>query len=602
MKLKKETFFLYSFYAILITLLGFIIISYSTVIELRSIATSEFMTFQENVAEQSDSLNRVFFATYKAINYNASGKDLETVTSERFVLDRTIIRHAEISKMVNKKILEHFLQDDPLYLLQRNRESDKAYTSALLILSQILDEVMDSKYPETTLLLDDFRSESQAFMLILEERSRIYLQIEASYYSYQKSNLEHTISLLNSYFIFHSVMTLLLFIISFYYFRYRFRTDKELDKHRNHLSELVKSRTAELTDINEKLKNGISERGRIENELREKEGQLSWAQKVAHLGNWSTNLETNEGLWSDEQYRIFGFFPGIPEKITLDTFFSRIHPEDREKVRKTLEKATIEEPYYEINFKTIPIEGVERNIHAQGEIESDASGKPVRIIGTDQDVTILRQSERHLEQALAEKEVLLKEVYHRVKNNLVMIASLVNLQKNEMQDQQAIDSFEELQKRLNAIAIIHEKLYRSTDLTNISMKEYIKDLVDTLIYSLSSNPIGIDLDLEAHDIQLPAEIIIPLGLIVTEIVTNSLKYAFHGKQNNKILIHYREESNNVYLIIGDNGNPPVDKKMITQSQSLGMRLVYILTEQINGTLDLDISDGTMFSICFPRSY
>jgi len=205
-----------------------------------------------------------------------------------------------------------------------------------------------------------------------------------------------------------------------------------------------------------------------------------------------------------------------------------------------------------------------------------------------------------LSRALGEKEVLIKEVYHRVKNNLAMVASLISLQQSETTVENFDEAFANLSQRLGAISLIHERLYQSADLSNIAFADYVTELSQTLIYSLSANPEAISFELDAPDVKFSADTLIPLGLIITELVTNSLKYAFTDRARGRIRISLRDLDGTYLLEVRDDGTPPPSRETILESASLGARLVAGLVLQLGGTLDVDLEGGTALVIRFPR--
>jgi two-component sensor histidine kinase len=204
-----------------------------------------------------------------------------------------------------------------------------------------------------------------------------------------------------------------------------------------------------------------------------------------------------------------------------------------------------------------------------------------------------------LRETIGEKEVLIKEVYHRVKNNLTMVAGLVALQRTDTKVENMEAAFEKLSQRIGAISLIHEKLYRSADLANVAFGDYIRDLCNTLIYSLSSNPAAISFELDSPDLRFSPDTLIPLGLIVTELVTNSLKYAFRNRARGRIGITLARKEEAYLLEVRDDGTPPEDEKKILESGSLGAVLVANLVRQIGGTMELDLRGGTGVLISFP---
>jgi two-component sensor histidine kinase/ligand-binding sensor domain-containing protein len=198
-----------------------------------------------------------------------------------------------------------------------------------------------------------------------------------------------------------------------------------------------------------------------------------------------------------------------------------------------------------------------------------------------------------------ENEILLKEVHHRVKNNLQIINSLINIQSDYVNDPRAAELFREIRNRIRTISLVHEKLYKSTDYGNINVKEYIHMLVENLIETYSINKfIKLKLDLEVQHFNLNT--IIPLGLLLNEIISNSFKYAFDGMDNGKIEIelHKSALSDEYTLIIGDNGKGYDRDLLSAENSTLGLELIKILASQLNGTIERIEKPGTYYILKF----
>jgi two-component sensor histidine kinase len=201
-------------------------------------------------------------------------------------------------------------------------------------------------------------------------------------------------------------------------------------------------------------------------------------------------------------------------------------------------------------------------------------------------------------EALKEKDLLLKEIHHRVKNNLAMVSSLLNIQSSYIKNKKARTALAESRTCINSIAVLHEKLYRSSDMVNIDFHDYIQDLTTSLIMSYSIPQDRIEIIIDIHDIYLCADAAIPLGLIITELVTNSLKYGGQNDEKLFITIRMKREDNHFHLTFGDNG-PGIDENLDWRNtETLGIRLVILLTEQLAGTIHLDRKNGTTFHITF----
>jgi two-component sensor histidine kinase/sensor domain CHASE-containing protein len=197
------------------------------------------------------------------------------------------------------------------------------------------------------------------------------------------------------------------------------------------------------------------------------------------------------------------------------------------------------------------------------------------------------------------KQLFLKEIYHRVKNNLQIVISLLNLQSQKTNDKKTIEIFKESQNRIKSMALIHERLYKSKNLAGINFKEYANDLVNNLFrsYGVQSGIINFKIDMD--DVILNLDTANPCGLIITELVSNSLKHAFPAERKGEILIKFNSDNNeNLTLIVRDNGiGFPTDIDF-KKTNTLGMQLVTSLVGQLKGIIELDINNGTEFKITF----
>jgi PAS domain S-box-containing protein len=210
-----------------------------------------------------------------------------------------------------------------------------------------------------------------------------------------------------------------------------------------------------------------------------------------------------------------------------------------------------------------------------------------------------KQAEEQVRSSLREKEVLLKEIHHRVKNNLQMISSLLRLQANSIQDPHILAPFRESQSRVRAMALIHERLYQSNSLARIYFPEYVHKLATDLLRSYCEMPSKVNLQVDVADVELDVDAIIPCGLIINELVSNSIKYAFPNQNDRRISIHFTPTDSNQYqLIVADNGVGLTDDIDFRHTASLGLQLVCSLVQQLQGTIALDCSDGAVFTITF----
>ncbi len=212
---------------------------------------------------------------------------------------------------------------------------------------------------------------------------------------------------------------------------------------------------------------------------------------------------------------------------------------------------------------------------------------------------ILKQKNQIIEKSLQEKELLLKEIHHRVKNNLQIISSLLNIQ-GKQQNISAEELLKQSKDRIYAMSVIHEKLYQTQDFRSIDLKEYLEGLKDYFkeTYGLDSKQIHIDLQSESMTIDIDK--VVPCGLLINEIISNAIKYAFDSVENQRIIsIHANQKDNFCILTIGDNGKGLPPDFQPERKQTLGFRLILGLVKQIKGNLQILNQDGTKFNIQFP---
>lgn len=214
------------------------------------------------------------------------------------------------------------------------------------------------------------------------------------------------------------------------------------------------------------------------------------------------------------------------------------------------------------------------------------------------DVTDRKITEQKLQRSINEKEMLLKEIHHRVKNNLMIISSLLNLQSRYIKDENSKTIFMESQNRARSMALIHERLYQSTDLKNIDFGDYIQTLATDLYNTYAMDKDLIKMNIETDKLNLDIDTSIPLGLILNELVTNSLKHAFSPGEKGIIDIIFKKQEHNYILEVQDNGKGlPKDMDYKTTG-SLGLSLITSLSDQIDANLEYVSGTGTLFKISF----
>jgi two-component sensor histidine kinase len=244
-------------------------------------------------------------------------------------------------------------------------------------------------------------------------------------------------------------------------------------------------------------------------------------------------------------------------------------------------------------------ENLENTQRAVLNILDDLAVEKGRLESTQQAVA---RSEQALRASLKEKEVLLKEIHHRVKNNLQVISSLLNLQARYLKDKAAREIFTDSQNRVLSIALVHEKLYQSANLSHVNFSDYVSALLDNLFHTYDASQRGIRRSLEVGQIDLPIDVAIPCGLIVNELAINSLKHAFPQQRNGQVRVVLEEPSpGKLRLVVADDGVGMPAHIDPRNTPSLGLDLVFTFADQLDAEVEVTRDGGTAFRFDFLKA-
>ncbi|HUT93745.1 MAG TPA: histidine kinase dimerization/phosphoacceptor domain -containing protein [Thermoguttaceae bacterium] len=228
----------------------------------------------------------------------------------------------------------------------------------------------------------------------------------------------------------------------------------------------------------------------------------------------------------------------------------------------------------------------------------DEAGRPGGVVCVASNISRQKEVEERLRASLGEKELLLKEVHHRVKNNLQVISSLLSLQAQELRDPRMVRLFQESQGRIRSMALIHEQLYRSTDLAHIDFAAYAHELIGHVSQGLGNGAARVNIRLEIQPLPLPLDLAIPCGMIVNELVANALEHAFPDGRAGEIRVGLSLDDAGYLLTVADNGVGMPGELSDGEATSMGLKVVQALARQIHGKLDVQLHEGTAFAIHF----
>jgi PAS domain S-box-containing protein len=379
----------------------------------------------------------------------------------------------------------------------------------------------------------------------------------------------------------------------------RKQAEEKLSQLLTQLETKVEERTVELRRINVSLQREVAERQRIEEALRDSEQRFRAAFDQAAVGIGHLGID---GKWLIVNQKLCDITGYTAQELQSQTYQDLTYPEDMKESRKSLEEILAGHiSTFSLEKRYVCKDSSIVWINVTVSLVQSPANQPKYFIAVIQDISDRKQSEEQIQASLREKEVLLKEIYHRVKNNLQVISSLLSLQSEYIQDKQDLAIFQQSQMRIAAMALIHEKMYQSENLSRINFAEYVQDLVASLLisYEVSEDAIASKINIDEH-ILLGLDTAIPCGLIIHELVSNSLKYAFPLGRTGEISISIREIlENEIVLIISDNGIGLPSSFNFTDTASLGWQLVEALTSQLTGVLKINNDIGVEFQITFP---
>lgn len=320
------------------------------------------------------------------------------------------------------------------------------------------------------------------------------------------------------------------------------------------------------------------------------------AESLSEIGVWEIDHQQDEIFWSDQIYRILGHETEDLEP-SYKAFLSQMSPKEQERVHFKFIESLYNRTSFEATYRIQLPNGQIKYIEAHATHFYNDAGEPDSTIGTSQDVTNRILDKQRLEKSLEENQTLLGEIHHRVKNNLAVVAGLLQLQWLKEDDTDLINKLKEGANRMKAVAGIHQQLYESGDYSDVAVGENITRLATDIISTMESEK-EINLVSNCDTMHLNVKQTMPCTLIANEVVTNSLKHAFEGIEEGTITINLITSNNLVNLTISDDGVGLPDN-FDSREESLGMNLIQTLSNQLDADYNFSSSEkGTTFSMEF----
>lgn len=342
----------------------------------------------------------------------------------------------------------------------------------------------------------------------------------------------------------------------------------------------------------------ITERVKAQEALLKSEELLSMAQRISKVGGWFREFPDGMTYWTDEHFRILGYDPGaiVPSK---DVFMSHVHPDDRAAIDNNRKAALAGRSDFDVEYRFFRTDGQLRHGRTLGKVQMGPDGSPLFMFGAIQDISDRKLIEQSLANALAEKEAMLLEIHHRVKNNLQVMMSLLDMSRNRARGDEAKAVIEEVITKITSMILIHNKLYRMDDLKHIDIGDFAATLCANLA-EVYARP-DVTQEMDAAHVLLSIENAMPVGLVLNEIISNAYKHAF-GCGKGVIRVSVRREGSSVRVQVADNGSglPPGFDPATTKT--LGLKLVRDLVEiRLGGTLKITNDKGTVATFRFNES-
>ena len=340
----------------------------------------------------------------------------------------------------------------------------------------------------------------------------------------------------------------------------------------------------------------ISDRKETEKALRESEEKYRSLVLNTPDVTWTIDSEGHIVFISPNVEEVYGYAPEEMYDADGHLWPGRIHPGDVDRIKNGYKALFKEKKRFDVEYRIKRKDGNWIWLHDRAVTTYEKDGG-VYADGVFSDITESKHIQEQIKMSLNEKEALLREIHHRVKNNLQVICSLLHLQTKNLKDKHVLNIFKECQNRIKSMALIHEALYQSRSVARVSFAEYLQKLMTELFRSYGVSPDVIRLKMEVDGVSPSIDTALAFGMIINELVTNCLKHAFPENRKGEIRISVHSNDGSAFtLSVGDNGVGLPEGLEFRNTASLGMQLVCTLANQLGGTIKLNKTVGTTFEI------
>jgi PAS domain S-box-containing protein len=339
----------------------------------------------------------------------------------------------------------------------------------------------------------------------------------------------------------------------------------------------------------------ITARKQAEDQLRLTAARLQLALEAAKSGTWEWEVASGANIWSAELWKLYGLDP-LRDQASYEAWLRSVHPDDREQTVALVAEASRLGREISLEYRVNLPDSEARWLMSRAKPQLDEAGRVSRYLGVVIDITDSKRAEEHLRELLREKDLILKEAHHRIKNNINAITGLLQLQASDQTDPAIAELFRIAINRMRSVGLLYQKLHDGAS-DAAPVDDYLGSLAREIV-AVFPCPAAVRLELELEHFSLEAKTLSALGLLVNELMTNSLKYAFAGRAEGRIRITVRRSGGSTVLTVGDDGLGLPESLNPGRSKGLGLQLVHILVQQLDGRLEIDRTRGTSFSIAF----
>lgn len=340
--------------------------------------------------------------------------------------------------------------------------------------------------------------------------------------------------------------------------------------------------------------------------------RLRLATADAGIGVWEWVAASRELLWDPTMHALYGLAP-VAAAISTAAWEERLHPADRSRTTAEMADALRGGRAFDTSFRVLTPDGAVRRLRTAAMVRRDAMGAPIHMTGVswaidddaphepahEADPRVTVDPSGELAERNLQLDVLLRELHHRVKNNLQIVISLLNMQARRAHEERTREALAAYRARIVSIALVHEQLYQSRDYARVPFSDYVERLSREVVVASGDQAARIDLAFELESLMLPIESAVPCGLILNELVTNAFRHAFPGGRQGTVRVVLRRDDDTVRLAVADDGVGIPDGVDFGAGESLGGHLVSDLCLQLGASLDVRRGAGTRIEIALP---